>query len=164
MNTAPKTSLRLITSALALAAGLAISTVSGAAVAQPVTEIGYQRTNVARAPVRAGNEPISVQIDGEHFCFAPADVHAILDEEAASRQDAAQQLFNFFAFEGFCGRMGINMRAVVVAIHRQVAVPQGVVSMVEVTHLADRERRVFLITMTDFSRFAKVVEPGGDDA
>ena len=51
MNTAPKTSLRLIASALALAAGLAISAVSGTAVAQSVTELGYQRSDVVRAPV-----------------------------------------------------------------------------------------------------------------
>ena len=58
MNNAPKTSLRLTASALALAAGLAISTVSGAAVAQPVTELGYQRTDVVRAPVtRRGGAP-----------------------------------------------------------------------------------------------------------
>jgi hypothetical protein len=63
MNTAPKTSLRLTASALALAAGLAISAISGAAVAQPVSDVyayagtqpatgvAYQRIEVAHAPV-----------------------------------------------------------------------------------------------------------------
>ncbi len=63
MNTAPKTSLRLTASALAVAAGLAISTFSGAALAQPATEayfyagtqpatgLAYQRTEVVQAPV-----------------------------------------------------------------------------------------------------------------
>ena len=57
MNTAPKTSLRLITSALALAAGLAIGAVAGAAVAGPATELGYQRTDVVRAPDRQDTPP-----------------------------------------------------------------------------------------------------------
>ena len=58
MNTAPKTSLRLITSALALAAGMAIGTVSGTAFAEPPTELGYQRTDIVRAPVtRRGGAP-----------------------------------------------------------------------------------------------------------
>lgn len=58
MNPAPKTSLRLVTSALALAVGLAMSTVSGAAVAAPANELGYQRTDVVRAPVtRRGGAP-----------------------------------------------------------------------------------------------------------
>ena len=60
MNTA-KTSLRLITSALALAAGLAIGAVAGAAVAMPATDtdlygvptafsVTHQRFDVVRAP------------------------------------------------------------------------------------------------------------------
>lgn len=61
MNNAAKTSLRLIVPALALAAGLAIGTVSGAAVAMPATDIDLyavptafaltqQRFDVVRAP------------------------------------------------------------------------------------------------------------------
>ena len=58
MNPAPKTSFRLVTSALALAVGLAVSTVSGAVVAAPATEHAYQRTDVVHAPVtRRGGAP-----------------------------------------------------------------------------------------------------------
>ncbi len=58
MNTTAKTSLRLTASALAVAAGLAISTFSGAALAQQATGIAQQHIDVVRAPVtRRGGAP-----------------------------------------------------------------------------------------------------------
>jgi hypothetical protein len=60
MNTAPKTSLRLTASALALAAGLAISAISGAAVAQPATYRGPALEGVGPAAFGLSSERIEV--------------------------------------------------------------------------------------------------------